>query len=159
MVKIFPSCKHTVNVQSFSRRAASLDWCIIDTSCCPTTFDCFLTSEARKKKSPVWTQLLVRPSAQNWINNEIHFAAFEPSRTYLVFDTSREHFENAPTRLLIVSMFLQTSERKNETVSYTSVTFKPKPEDDGHILKCRAENLLLSNASLEDFLLLNVLCK
>lgn len=51
----------------------------------------------------------------------------------------------------------KTTERKNETVSFTSIVFKPKPEDDGHILKCRAENLHLPNSSLEDFFVLNVL--
>ncbi|XP_065222617.1 hemicentin-1-like isoform X2 [Planococcus citri] len=48
-------------------------------------------------------------------------------------------------------------ERKNETVSYTSITFAPRPEDNGHLLKCRAENPMLTNATLEDFIMLNVL--
>lgn len=61
--------------------------------------------------------------------------------------------------MLIIWSMLQIVERKNETVSYTSITFVPRPEDNGHILKCRAENPMLANATLEDFVVLNVLCK
>ncbi|XP_021920840.1 carcinoembryonic antigen-related cell adhesion molecule 1-like [Zootermopsis nevadensis] len=49
-------------------------------------------------------------------------------------------------------------ESGNETVVMSTVTFSPKPDDDGHVLKCKAENPMVSGSGLEDSLSLNVVC-
>jgi hypothetical protein len=53
----------------------------------------------------------------------------------------------------------QFEESENETVVTSTVTFSPRPDDDGHVLKCKAENPMISGSGLEDSLSLNVVCK
>jgi hypothetical protein len=48
---------------------------------------------------------------------------------------------------------------QNETVVMSTVTFFPTPDDDGHVLKCKAENPKISGSGMEDSLNLNVVCK
>lgn len=47
-------------------------------------------------------------------------------------------------------------ESSNETVVMSTLTFIPEPDDDAHVLKCRAENPMISGSGLEDSLSLNV---
>ncbi|PSN31475.1 hypothetical protein C0J52_27148 [Blattella germanica] len=44
----------------------------------------------------------------------------------------------------------------NETMVMSTVTFSPSPDDDGHVLKCKGENPMISGSGLEDSLSLNV---
>ena len=47
----------------------------------------------------------------------------------------------------------------NDTASRSSITIRPRPEDDGRVVKCRAENPVLANSTVEDSFMLNVLCE
>lgn len=51
------------------------------------------------------------------------------------------------------------TERSNSTVVYSTLEFYPTPEDDGKQLRCRGDNPALSNAFLEDYYHLNVVCE
>jgi len=50
-------------------------------------------------------------------------------------------------------------ESGNASVVLSTLIFSPVPDDHGRILKCRGENPALTDAYLEDFFKLNVVCK
>lgn len=50
-------------------------------------------------------------------------------------------------------------ESGNASVVLSTLIFSPVPDDHGKILKCRGENPALTDAYLEDFFKLNVVCK
>lgn len=53
----------------------------------------------------------------------------------------------------------QVMESGNASVVLSTLIFSPVPDDHGKILKCRGENPALTDAYLEDFFKLNVVCK
>jgi len=53
----------------------------------------------------------------------------------------------------------QAMESGNASVVLSTLIFSPVPDDHGRILKCRGENPALTDAYLEDFFKLNVVCK
>lgn len=53
----------------------------------------------------------------------------------------------------------QMMESGNASVVLSTLIFSPVPDDHGKILKCRGENPALTDAYLEDFFKLNVVCK
>lgn len=56
-------------------------------------------------------------------------------------------------------MCRQMMENDNASVVLSTLIFSPVPDDHGKILKCRGENPALTDAYLEDFFKLNVVCK
>jgi hypothetical protein len=66
---------------------------------------------------------------------------------------------NVSTPCNYFACFPQFEESSNETVVTSMVTLVPEPDDDTHVLKCKAENPKISGSSLEDSLSLNVVCK
>lgn len=53
----------------------------------------------------------------------------------------------------------QIVQQINGSVSISTLTFRPIPDDDGTILKCEGSNPRLPNSALEDSLVLIVMCK
>lgn len=55
--------------------------------------------------------------------------------------------------------FVQITQHTNGSVSISTLTFRPIPDDDGTILKCEGSNPRLPNSALEDSLVFIVMCK
>lgn len=69
-----------------------------------------------------------------------------PAKIYWFLDNKKLHSgrETVPT---------------NRNITYSNLTIKPRKEDNGKVVTCRAENSILTHDIVEDTWTLNVYCK
>lgn len=56
-------------------------------------------------------------------------------------------------------LVFQVTQSANETAIVSTLVFTPDPDDDGHTLRCIADNAYISGSAIDDVLTLDIVCK